>query len=62
MFYDSPDFFAMSTEELLDACQDVLGLTDDELESTPEFQLEAMLEQAYSEAQAEANLRDFYTY
>jgi hypothetical protein len=62
MFYDSPDFFSMTTEELLGACQDVLGLTDEELEATPEFQLEAMLEQAYSEAQAEANLRDFYTY
>lgn len=62
MFYDSPDFFSMTTEELLEACQDVLGLTDEELEATPEFQLEAMLEQAYVEAQAEANLRDFYTY
>jgi hypothetical protein len=62
MFYDSPDFYSLSTEELFDACQDVLGLTDKELETTPEFQLEAMLEQAYAEAQAEANLRDFYTY
>jgi len=62
MFYDSPDFDSLTQEELLDACQDVLGLTDDELETLPLFQLEAMLEQAYSEAQAEANLRDFYTY
>ena len=62
MFYDSPDLDSLTQEELLDACQDVLGLTDDELETLPLFQLEAMLEQAYSEAQAEANLRDFYTY
>ena len=62
MFYDSPDFDSLTQEELLDACQDVLGLTDDELENTPLFQLEAMLDQAYSEAQAEANLREFYTY
>ena len=62
MFYDSPDFDSLTEAELLDACQDVLGLTDDELETTPLFALEAMLDQAYSEAQAEANLRDFYTY
>lgn len=62
MFYDSPDFDSLTQEELFDACQDVLGLTDDELENTPLFQLEAMLDQAYSEAQAEANLREFYTY
>lgn len=62
MFYDSPDFDSLTQEELLDACQDVLGLTDNELETLPLFQLEAMLDQAYSEAQAEANLRDFYTY
>lgn len=62
MFYDSPDFYSLTQEELFDACQDVLGLTDDELETTSQFALEAMLDQAYSEAQAEANLRDFYTY
>ena len=62
MFYDSPDFDSLTQQELLDACQDVLGLTDDELETTPLFALESMLDQAYSEARAEANLRDFYTY
>ena len=62
MFYDSPNLESLTQQELLDACQDVLGMTDDELETTPLFALESMLNQAYSEAQAEANLRDFYTY
>lgn len=62
MFYDSPDFNSLTEAELLDACQDVLGLTDEELETLPLFQLEAVLNQAYEEAASEANLRDFYTY
>jgi len=59
---DSPSYLELTQDEILDEAEKWLNLTPDELNSTPIYMLEVMLNQAYEEAAAEANDRSFYSF
>ena len=46
--YD-PSYFAAEIDEILEAAQDVLGMTAEAIELTPLWQLEAMLSDAMAD-------------
>jgi len=59
---DSPTYFEMTQDEILDEAEQWLNLSPDELNSTPIWQLEVMLNEHYSEAASEAHSRSFYSF
>lgn len=59
---DAPTYFEMTHDEILDEAEQWLNLTPEELNSTPIWQLEVMLNEAYEEAASEAHTRSFYSY
>jgi len=59
---DSPTYFEMTQDEILDQAEQYLNLSPDELNSTPIYMLELMLNDHYSESAAEQFTADFYSY
>ena len=62
MLIDSPSYLELTQDEILDEAEKWLNLTPDELNSTPIYMLELMLNDHYSESAAEQFTADFYSY